>query len=85
MCQIWINYSKYLYNLYITQIYLVFIVDQPNVEKNDMNMMELPDESEITDNPFISSKTVSVGQYSFIDYRQKYVKVAPPPVYFTDD
>ena len=53
MCQIWINYSKYLYNLYITQIYLVFIVDQPNVEKNDMNMMELPDESEINDNPFI--------------------------------
>jgi hypothetical protein len=47
MCQIWINSS-------ITQIFLDFyIVDQPNVEKNDMNMMELPDESEITDNPFI--------------------------------
>lgn len=60
-------------------------LDQPNVEKNDMNMMELPDESEINDNPFIQSKTVSVGEFSFIDYRQKYVKVAPPPVYFTND
>ena len=50
-----------------------------------MNMMELPDESEINDNPFIMSKSTSVGQYSFVDYRQKYVKVAPPPVYFTND
>ena len=66
-------------------VYKYFVVDQPNVEKNDMNMMELPDESEINDNPFIMSTTTSVGQYSFVDYRQKYVKVAPPPVYFTND
>ena len=42
-------------------VYKYFVVDQPNVEKNDMNMMELPDESEINDNPFIMSTTTSVG------------------------
>ena len=48
-------------------------------------MMDVPDMKEIQDNPFILSDKLPVGQKSFIDDRQSYNKLAPPPKYFTDD
>ena len=36
-------------------------------------------------NPNILSKTISVGPKSFIDPRQPYNKLAPPPRYYTDE
>ena len=48
-------------------------------------MMDQPDEDEIANNPNIMSTTQAVGKYSFIDSRQKYYKLAPPPKYFSDE
>jgi hypothetical protein len=42
--------------------------EQPQND-NDMNMMDAPDEEEITNNPYILSNTRAVGPYSFIDDR----------------
>lgn len=39
------------------------------VESNDLNMMDVPDEDEINNNPFVLSKTEPVGPYSFVDDR----------------
>ena len=51
---------------------------------NDLNMMDTPDEKDVKENPYIMSFTVAVGKKSFIDSRQEYVHLAPPPKYFTD-
>jgi len=48
--------------------------------KNEM-IMEAPNEEDVEKNPYIWSHTVSVGNRSFVDYRQKYQKLAPPPIY----
>lgn len=48
-------------------------------------MMENPDETEVTNNPYIMSTTIPLGKMSFIDSRQGYVHLAPPPKYFTDE
>lgn len=50
-----------------------------------MNMMETPDEKEIMNNPYIMSFTQALGKHSFIDANQKFYKLAPPPIYFTDE
>lgn len=44
-------------------------------------IMEVPDEREIDKNPYIWSHTVAVNKKSFVDFRQKYQKLAPPPIY----
>ena len=41
--------------------------DQTGTNDNDMNMMETPDEQEITNNPYIMSMTQALGQHSFIE------------------
>ena len=47
-------------------------------------MMEAPSEKDMANNNMIMSKTKPMGQFSFVDSRQPYNKVAPPPKYFTD-
>lgn len=47
--------------------------------------MDLPDEDEVMNNPNVWSKTVAVGQKSFVDDRQSYNKLAPPPKYHTSE
>lgn len=51
---------------------------------NDLGMMEIPKDVDIENNPYVMSKTKPMGQHSFVDSRQKYNKLAPPPKYFTD-
>jgi hypothetical protein len=46
--------------------------------------MDAPNEDEISNNPFIMSKTSPLGVHSFIDNRQDYNKIAPPPKYFDE-
>jgi hypothetical protein len=48
-------------------------------------MMEIPDENEILNNPFILSFDRPLGDRSFIDSRQGFNKTAPPPKYFTEE
>lgn len=60
-------------------------ISEASVEKNDMNMMDAPDESELQNNPYIMSYQIPTGQVSFIDSRQAYNKIAPPPKYFSDE
>lgn len=47
--------------------------------------MDRPDEKDLKENPMILSLTQSVGDYSFIDERQQFNSLAPPPKYFTKD
>ena len=47
--------------------------------------MDQPDENEMANNPYILSTTQPLGKYSFVDSRQKYYKLAPPPKYFSDE
>ena len=47
--------------------------------------MEVPDEDDITNNPYILSTTLSVGKNSFADNRQQYQRMAPPPKEFDDN
>ena len=47
--------------------------------------MDVPDEEEVMNNPNIMSKTISVGEKSFVDNRQPYNKLAPPPRYYTEE
>lgn len=39
------------------------------VENNDLNMMEAPDEGEISNNPLVWSMSEAVNLYSFADDR----------------
>ena len=41
-------------------------------QKNDLALMELPDEDQINNNPFILSKVHPMGDMSFVDKRQSY-------------
>ena len=50
-----------------------------------MYKMELPDEDDIKNNAFLLSTTMSVGDKSFIDSRQPYKRLAPPPKYFDNE
>lgn len=43
-------------------------------------IMEEPDEDQI-DQSYIWSHDIAVGKKSFVDNRQKYQKLAPPPIY----
>ena len=52
--------------------------------ENDLGMMEIPSDVDIANNPYIMSKTKPMGQHSFVDSRQPYNNLAPPPKYFTD-
>mmetsp|Transcript_15717 Transcript_15717/g.24137 ORF Transcript_15717/g.24137 Transcript_15717/m.24137 type:complete len:311 (+) Transcript_15717:247-1179(+) len=45
----------------------------------------MPDENDITNNPWIMSTQVALGKNSFCDKRQSYVKLAPPPKYFSEE
>ena len=54
--------------------------DNYGTAHNDM-IMELPDEQTLESNTYIWSHTVSVGKRSFVDDRQSYQHVAPPPIY----
>lgn len=48
--------------------------------------MEEPDESELgKDNPFILTGGAPVPKYSFVDFRQGYDHLSPPPKYFDED
>lgn len=47
--------------------------------------MELPDAEDLKNNPFLLSATTSVGNKSFVDSRQPYKHLAPPPKYFDND
>jgi hypothetical protein len=44
-------------------------------------IMELPDEDSLENNTWIWSHTVAVGKRSFVDYKQSYQIMAPPPKY----
>lgn len=46
---------------------------------------EEPEESELTNNPFMLSTTASVGPNSFVDFRRPYDHASPPPKYLEDD
>jgi hypothetical protein len=50
-----------------------------------MDMMDVPDESEIKNNPYILSHTMSMGKKSFANSKQSYYKLAPPPKYFSNE
>lgn len=45
---------------------------------------EDPDEKELLNNPYILSDKVAVGPNSFVDFRQQYIRICPPPKYFDD-
>ena len=47
-------------------------------------MMDIPSDVDIANNPYVMSKTKPLGNFSFIDSRQLYNPLAPPPKYFTD-
>ena len=47
--------------------------------------MDAPSEDDINNNPYILSKTQPMGEHSFIDKRQEYNNIAPPPKYFDDE
>ena len=49
----------------------VEIVESPDQArlKNDMALMDLPDENEINNNPYVLSKVQSMGDRSFVDKR----------------
>ena len=51
---------------------------------NDMNMMEVPDESELQ-NEYVMSYTQALGPKSFIDSRDPFNPVTPPPKYLTKE
>ena len=55
-----------------------------SINDNDLDQMERPDDHDL-ENPMILQTNESVGEYSFIDDRQKYNKLAPPPKYMTAD
>lgn len=44
--------------------------------------MDLPDEDDLKNNAFLLSTSASVGNKSFVDSRQPYKRLAPPPKYF---
>lgn len=46
-------------------------------------MMEVPDENDISNNPYIWSREIAINERSFVDKRQKYNRYAPPPKYLT--
>lgn len=56
-----------------------------DVNQNDINQMDRPDEKDLQENPMILSLKDPVGEYSFIDDRQQFNPLAPPPKYFTAD
>lgn len=55
------------------------------VQGNNLDIMDQPDEEDIANNPYIMSTTQPMGHYSFVDSRQGYYKLAPPPKYFSDE
>ena len=56
-----------------------------DVNANDINAMDRPDEKDLSENPRIWSLSQPVNEYSFIDERQAFNPLAPPPKYFTPD
>ena len=47
--------------------------------------MDLPDEDNLKNNAFLLSTSLSVGNKSFVDSRQPYKRLAPPPKYFDNE
>jgi len=47
--------------------------------------MDAPDEKDIDGNPFLFSNTIALGNKSFLNSISKYVHLAPPPKYFTEE
>lgn len=45
---------------------------------------EDPDEKELLNNPYIFSDRLPVGPNSFVDFRQQYIRICPPPKYLDE-
>lgn len=61
------------------------VEDTGQRQQADLDMMEQPDEQEIHNNPYILSKVQPMGKHSFVDSRQSYYRLAPPPKYLDKD
>lgn len=48
-------------------------------------VMEEPDEDDVRNNNYVMSLTDSVGPLSFVDDRQPFEMLAPPPKYINDE
>ena len=57
----------------------------PPVNPVSVGKVEEVTDEELKNNPYLLEETVSVGPNSFVDKRQDYRKMCPPPKYFTTE